>query len=179
MPGVGVNMGEVTIEGLPELLADLQAFSDRTLQLIDFELLRAVQNMVRAAKRAAPKNYGELAKQITYKKNGPLNYEYISGQGYSSYVEFGTKKKVRVPSGLENFAIQFKGSGFARTNLGFKQAIFEWAKSKGIDKKHWYPIYRAIAIGGIRPQPFFFPIFISEGVQAKARIENIINNAKG
>lgn len=177
MAGIGVNMGQVTIEGLPELLADLTRFSDRIIQLIDFELLRGVQNMVSAAKRAAPKNFGKLAAGITYKKTGPLSYEYISGQGYTSYVEFGTKKKVQVPAGLESFAIQFKGSGFTRTNLSFRQAIFEWARSKGIEKKYWYVIYRSIAIGGIRAQPFFFPIFITEGILMKSRIENIINNA--
>lgn len=173
----GLTMGQLSVEGLPELLKDIDQFGGRLIQLIDYELLRGVQNMVRVAKRAAPKNFGNLAREITYKKSGPLSYEYISGAGYSAYQEFGTKGNTNIPAGLGDFAAQFKGSGFGKSQLSMKQAIFEWARHVGIEKKFWYLIYRSILIHGVKPHPFFFPIFFSEGVIVKSRIENIINNA--
>jgi HK97 gp10 family phage protein len=40
----------------------------------------------------------------------PDGYQVVSAAEYSAYVEFGTGTKVSVPEGLEEFAIQFKGT---------------------------------------------------------------------
>lgn len=40
-----------------------------------------------------------------------------AGAHYAPYIEFGTGTLVNVPSGLEDYAIQFKGKGVKQVNL--------------------------------------------------------------
>lgn len=44
--------------------------------------------------------------------------------GYAAFVEFGTGALVKVPAGLEDYAIQFKGKGIKQVNLPARPFLF-------------------------------------------------------
>jgi hypothetical protein len=57
--------------------------------------------------------------------------ELISNVYYAPYIEFGTRLKVKVPSELSDYAIQFKGKKRG-DYYDFLNAILDWVKRKGI-----------------------------------------------
>lgn len=174
----GLIFGSFVIEGMPELLQDIQRFGEEVRFKVSAELRATADKIVRDAKRKAPVNMGALRRGITWKSHDDLNYEIISSADYSAFVEWGTKKQVSVPTDLANFAQQFHGiKRLQGGTLGFRQAIYEWCRKKGIEKKYWYFIFISIAKRGIRAQPFFFPVILTEGAHAKRRIEYLLNNA--
>lgn len=174
----GLIFGSFVIEGMPELLQDIERYGEEIRFKVSAELRATAQQVVREAKRRAPSNMGALRRGINFKTHDDLNYEIISSADYSAFVEWGTKKKVIVPVELANFAQQFHGiKRLQGGTLGFRQAIYEWCRKKGIEKKFWYFIFISIAKRGIRAQPFFFPVILAEGEHAKRRIEYILNTA--
>lgn len=174
----GLTFGVFVIEGLPELLQDIDRFGEEIVSKVSAELRASAQLIVRNAIRKAPSNMGALRRGIGYKELDHLNFEIISSADYSAFVEWGTKKKVNVPAELANFAQQFHGiKRLQGGTLGFRQAIYEWCRKKGIAKKYWHFIFISIAKRGIRSQPFFFPVILAEGEHSKRRIEYILNTA--
>ena len=91
---------------------------------------------------------------------------------YAPYVEFGTKRKVRVPAGYSKFAEQFKGSRGGSFQQLLK-AIAKWVKRKGIDPKAVFPIALSIAKNGIQARPFLIPAFESERQPLLQRLKKI------
>lgn len=153
----------LTIDGmglLRDKIADLPA---HIFQEIDGILKDGMEAIAAEARQRAPANDGILRNEIVVENEGPLTYSVSCLPLYAPYVEFGTREKVDIPPGLEEFAAQFKGdftSGtYSESNSAFtaKEAIFEWCNNKGIDKKLWFPIYVSIMVHGIEPHPFFFP----------------------
>jgi hypothetical protein len=53
-----------------------------------------------------------------------LEAEGRSDAEYSAYVEFGTGGLVDVPTGLEGYAMQFKGKGIRQINLAPRPFFF-------------------------------------------------------
>jgi HK97 gp10 family phage protein len=170
------TIGTIELPGFEELIKKIQTFSDDLQKKIDREMEASCLTIVRNAKRKAPKNVGRLVQGITYVKHGLLNYEVISASNYSAYMEFGTKRLVQVPAGYEDFAAAFKGVSIDSGGLKARDAIYLWAKQKGIAKKWWYFIYKKIMIKGIKPHPFFIPALI-EFQELEKRINNIISKA--
>lgn len=163
----------LVIEGLDKLLGKVSALPAKLKEEIDFEIGASAKQIERDAKRDAPKNVGFLVNEISSFKNKDLDWEVVSAASYSPFVEFGTRGKVRIPAGLENFAGQYASTKGA-SSLGAKEAIFEWCKQKGIEPKAWYPIFLSIMIHGIEPHPFFFHNFLKEKPKLIARIKKIL-----
>jgi HK97 gp10 family phage protein len=169
-----VTIGNIRVDGLSDTLQQIERFEEAFIKRVDREIEASCLKIIRDMKARAPKNVGRLVQQITYKKKGPLNYELISGANYSAYLEFGTKLNVRIPAGYQYLASQFKGVNIPGGGKTMKEAIYDWAQQKGIDKKWWWWIYLKIQQQGIKPQPFFIPA-LGEFTLLENRIKIMLN----
>src|SRR6478609_5311631 len=79
-------------------------------------LTETVQNIETEATSLAPVDAGFLKGSINKEIEG-LNAIIGTKITYSPYVEFGTGGLVDVPSGLEDYAMKFKGAGIKQVNL--------------------------------------------------------------
>jgi hypothetical protein len=109
------NGVSIEIEGLDKLRKKLGKIPVALEREIDAELSVVSKNYENRAATAAPVDTGFLRNQITSSKIGEMAYEVVSGARYSAYLEFGTITKVRVPSELQSYALQFKGRGLRKT----------------------------------------------------------------
>lgn len=155
------NVFDFNVVGLKELQDRIKNLPDKLVKRIDAELKYGAEGIAAEAKSNAPGDQGILRQEISAGKLDTLSYYVVSGALYSAYVEFGTRTKVSVPAELADFAAQFIHGG-AASSLSAKEAIFEWCRRHGIDRKAWYAIYISIMIKGTRPQPFFFPAFFHQ-----------------
>lgn len=146
---------DINISGLKELEAKLAKAETNIRDRVDVALLEGATGIATDAKLNAPGDQGILHGEIGWARRGELKFEVFSHAIYSAYVEFGTRTKVSIPPGLEEFAQQFKN--LPGGSLGVKEAIFAWCKRKGIDPKAWYSIFISIMVKGTEPHPFFFP----------------------
>lgn len=99
----------VNIIGFKEFQAKLKRLPNDLQTLADVYVQDAGLEWAQRAKRAAPKNFGQLAGNINSEKTGNMRSEITSGKLYSPYVEWGTGTRVSVPANLQTYAIQFKG----------------------------------------------------------------------
>jgi HK97 gp10 family phage protein len=78
----------------------------------------AKQNVVRVTGKLGYKVMGNLSSSImaNYSDKG-YSVKIGTALHYAPYVEFGTGTMVSVPTGLEDFAMQFKGAGIKDVNL--------------------------------------------------------------
>lgn len=159
----------VSIQGLDELLTRLKNAPDIINKTVDAELDDGAKQMATLAVNNAPGNTGALRQGIGSEKTAPLSYDVYSNVEYSPFIEFGTGAQVQIPSGLEEYAAQFKGSGFSGV-LSAKDAIYAWCKDKGIEESAWYAIFVSIMNNGIAAQPFFFK---AKDVQEPIIIKNV------
>jgi HK97 gp10 family phage protein len=103
------------LEGLRDLLKEVETLADDIKEEIDIEMDASLTEMEATARRLAPVDMNFLRSSITAKREATLSYELVAQSYYAPYVEFGTKTKVDVPAGLEDYAIQFwSGKRFAR-----------------------------------------------------------------
>lgn len=170
---MGVTVGNIEIVGLGELIKSIDLADEQLVRRIDMEMQASCLQIERDAKRMAPYNVGRLSQLIKATKKGVLNYEIVSAANYSSYMEFGTKSYVMVPAGWDEFAVQYEGVSIDSGGVTLKQAIYEWARQKGIDEKWWYWIYKKIMLMGVKPHPFFIPALVELG-KLEIRIANIL-----
>lgn len=146
----------VEIQGLQQLLNKNRNLPKKMEVEIEGELIDGGNRMVQGAVAAAPGDQGILRAEISSFKVGRLTISYVSGALHSGYQEFGTKSKVRVPAGLEQYAAEVKAQ-VNTTSLSAWEAISQWCKRQGIEQRLWWPIFRSIMVSGINPRPFFFP----------------------
>jgi HK97 gp10 family phage protein len=90
-------------------------------------------NVVKDAKRAAPKNEGKLRNSITGSVTG-LKAKVVVTANYAAYLEFGTRKfaakyVATLPQDWKTYAATFKGSG-GGTFDQFLQDLLQWVKAK-------------------------------------------------
>lgn len=187
----------ISAPGIADVIKNLNAYGAKTQALIQAELKASVQTMVRNAKKAAPKDMGNLAGGINYKEVNKTLFEYFSQAEYSGFDEFGTKRRRVIPPEVQKLGIQFstsKSSGTAEQALNF---ITAWVKRKGIRfesasvqksgkkagknkllsyEQTAYFIFHHIMLVGIKPRPFFFPALLAETPLLQRRLEQIINN---
>ena len=78
---------EIEIQGLDELLKDLDSITD--MDKINAALGRACAMVERSAKQKAPKGIGELRRSITSKVDSGVG-EIFTPLEYAPYVEYGT-----------------------------------------------------------------------------------------
>jgi len=67
---------------------------------------------------AVTDNITDLKQSIGVNANGIMNYEVVATMPYAAYIEFGTGGAVKIPQGVEDYAIQFKKQN--RLNLSMK-----------------------------------------------------------
>lgn len=106
----------IEIEGLAALQKKLGRIPNELVTEVDVLMdvtARGFEN--RAVAVVAVGETGFLKGGISYEKLAPMQYEIVSAMHYSAYVEFGTITQVRVPAGLEAYAMQFKGRGIKKT----------------------------------------------------------------
>lgn len=166
----------INITGLPELLAQVRRLPNDVQEEVDAEILDSVMRINGAQRRLAPKDQGGLARGIGFERRNGQNvsfFEIYSNSEHSGYMEFGTRLRVRVPAQLQAMAMQMMGVGI-RSRLRAKEAIYAWAKRRGISESAWYAIYIAIMTVGVSPHPFFFQPFFDETPRLLDRIRAIV-----
>jgi HK97 gp10 family phage protein len=127
------NPLSINIEGLDALLKGIDEKAKALTNDIGDEILATSYDIERDAKMNVSKNYAGLASSINAMRTSQLSAEVAVQKHYAAYVEFGTGTLVDVPSGLEEYAIQFKGKGIRKVNLPARPYIFP-AVSKNIPK---------------------------------------------
>lgn len=145
-------------------------------------LSSSAQIIVNNAKRKAPSNYGKLRQSIgSETKNQGFEQVVYAGEKYAPMVEFGTKLQVKIPSGFESMALQFKG--YKSGNFTeFLENIKEWVRIKGIATgddidRASYLIAMSILKKGIRAQPFLIPAFIEERPKIPEKMDKILQRS--
>jgi hypothetical protein len=102
-------------------------------------------------------------------------YHYVSKSPHAAFAEFGTLANYTPKPGYEKWASQFKGLKIHSGDESPWKRISFWAWNRGIEKKHWFPIFRKIVLNrqGMKPivAPFHRGYFIPPYISAKARIE--------
>lgn len=162
------------VEGLEKLRKALQEKAKDIEQEIGMEIQDSAENIANNAALEAPVDQGMIKAQISSKKEDDLNYDVVSPIGYSPFVEFGTRSKVKIPAGLEKIAAEYRGM---KSEGDAKKAIFDWCRRKGIPEDAWYPIYRSVMVNGITPQPFFFKQLDKEKPRLIKNIQNVLKHA--
>lgn len=189
----------ITILGFAPLAARLKKLTKAVTIEFDAELGAGADSVMNLAKRRAPVYEGKLRNSIESDTNTPFLKKVTANQFYAPFIEFGTKKKVKVPSGLETYASQFK----KKLNKGnfdtFVDSIQAWMKRKGIkaatqiefkkgkakkrsslsqaiaERQLAIHIATRILQNGINPQPFFFNSFADETPKIISRIKKVID----
>jgi len=148
-----------SVKGINETIKELRKFGKDAEILIDAETEAIAFQIENDAKNLAPKNFGKLAQSISNSKVKMSNYKVTVNEKCGAYMEFGTGKKVNIPSEFKDIANSFKNqkSGSFKDGL---EAIKIWCRAKGIDEKAAYPIFAKILGAGINPKPFLYPSWI-------------------
>ena len=117
------NPLEISLTGFNEFAARLKNLSQTAGQEVVNEIQASGENIATAARERVPKDTGQLAMSIS---NAPLDNgtETVAQKEYAAYVEFGTGAMVDVPTGLEEYAIQFRGAGIRKVNLPARPFMF-------------------------------------------------------
>lgn len=188
---------KIEIAGLNELTNRLKKFPSSVTKEIDGEIEDSFRKINREQLRRAPVDEGGLKQAIGFKKNKPLDYEMFGNKTYMPFMEFGTKRRVKVPAELTSYAMQFKQSG---PKIGFDEflkIITAWVRRKGIsgsystktrrrvggkgqqaqeDADVAFPIALSILRHGVKPHPFFFEPYFNERAALIERVRKIITN---
>jgi hypothetical protein len=146
------------------------------------EIRASAMEFEQLAKRNAANNGGDqggLQKSIGHRQIDAFNYEVFAGISYAPFIEFGTKKKVKVEPGFEDVAAQFRGQKGTGT-LTLLEAIKAWVKRKGIAKgkaadQAAFNIARSIYRNGISPKPFFYKNVAPVRTNLLTRIKAIVD----
>ncbi len=148
----------IDIKDLNKLSNLLEKAGKRVEKDVDILVGAAALDTERYAEKLVPVNKGRLRSSISSEKVKEMEWKIGSNVDYAPFVEFGTGKKVYIPSEWSGFASQFKGStGEKWTNA--LEEIEKWCISKGIPKEAAYPILITILEEGVNANPFLYPAF--------------------
>jgi HK97 gp10 family phage protein len=116
----------INSKDLNNFLKDIKNFEVSKVNAIDKEIARATYAIQMKAKQKAPTrkatkvrrgSFANLAGTIDAQiVKGQLSGKVIARAHYAPYREFGTGKLVKVPTGYESYAMQFKGRGIRQVN---------------------------------------------------------------
>lgn len=113
------------INGLAALQNKLKNLSGNIKSEAIEDIQDAADAIVIKAGNAAPVDLGVLKQNIGNEpKNGGLDYIVFANAEYAPYVEFGTGTEINIPSGLSDYAKQFKGEGKKQVNLPARPFFF-------------------------------------------------------
>lgn len=165
-------MANVTIIGFKEFEKKVFNLDKEVKKDLSKYVAAAGKQWNELAQKDAPRDYGRIAQGIKDKPKG-LTTEVTSNAVYSQFMEWGTKRRRKVPSDLSSYAASLS---YTRTGdyYDFLNAILDWVKRKGIgatykvetrrknrqSKDQFLAIAQAIANSimknGIYPHPYFF-----------------------
>lgn len=186
----------VKVNGLKEVQAQLMSYPKSLESKADAIVANNVREMVRNAKRDAPKDFGRLSGAITLKKNGIADYSMTCDASYAVYMEFGTKGRYQPIPGID--ASEFKSTG-RNSGKGFYDSILDWVKRKGIagtfdvktrrrtgskvdrqieDEQTAFAIYLSIIRHGVKPHPFFFKQIPIQEPKLNADFQQLVNEQR-
>jgi HK97 gp10 family phage protein len=195
------------VDGLDQMIAALGKISKKIEVEVANEVNASALKIQSNAKKNAPINFGTLRQSIqlvSNLKDKRLTYTIGSQLPYAPYVEFGTsgtgkfKGNLKIPSGYEEFAAQFKGKS-GGTFRQMVEALMLWVKAQGItgtysvktqkrlgskskrtsqDKSAAYAIAISILKKGLRAQPYLIPAFEAEKPILRSNIKKVIQNVK-
>ena len=171
-------MLKVSYIGFNEYLARIKAAPANIQKLVDDEVQFAALNFRDGAKRDLANQgggNGALMGSIAATNEGVMKARVSVNLFYAPYVEFGTKKKVKIEPGFEDVAASAKGLPKRGTWKDFIASLTVWAGRKGI-KGSVYAIARSIMLYGISPKPFFFKQYTPVRNKLKSRIENLLKS---
>jgi HK97 gp10 family phage protein len=114
----------VKIEGLDETIKRLEKADKKVSETVHEVLKNGYKVIANEAKKNVPVKTGKLKSSIGSTQISYLTFEIYAKEDYAPYVEFGTGGKVKVPAGLELYAIQFKGKGIREVNLPARPYFF-------------------------------------------------------
>lgn len=165
----------IKVKGLEVVSRELKSLPAKLQAQVLGEIQLAAEEAKRNAVKEAPADTGKLRQSVVVTKGEGVSSTVSVQTFYAPYMEFGTKKKARVPSELAAYAARFKGSRPSPTGLKLNEAIYAWVKRKGIGGKMTKSgrvsrsassqaqqkmaalfIARKIYRDGVEPHPFFF-----------------------
>lgn len=174
-------MFKANVIGLDQFRKQLATASNNLKTEIAAEVRISAMEFESLAKRSASEfgDRGTLRQSIGHRQTGPLTYEVFVGTFYAPFIEFGTKTKVQVPSGLEDVAAQFRGLKGTGA-LSLIEAIKGWVKRKKIASgkeidKVAFVIARSIYRNGISPRPFFYKHIAPVRTKLFTRLNTILS----
>jgi len=103
---------EINVFGIDKLIGELKNYSEKVYTGIDNAMQESARNVQRQAIMDAPSDMSTLRRSIQVKpikEETWSGYEIFSLLPYAPYVEFGTGTRVSIPTGYEEYAMQFKG----------------------------------------------------------------------
>ena len=162
-------MATVKVKGLQETLRGVDEASRRIQDNIVLELERSAQATRTEAQSRVPTDTARLKASIRISRPDKFKRAVGTNVEYAPFIEFGTKSKVDIPSGLERVAAQYKGAGGSFDDL--LDNVAQWVRRQGIDEAAVYPIALKIAREGVRPQPFLFAPANAEGAELYKRLK--------
>lgn len=127
-----MNEVYITPQDLQKALKDIDKYGVKTQALLKEEVLRAAYAITNKAKSDCPVRTGNLRATMSVKSDKIAQLQARSGTNthYAPYVEFGTGTLVKVPEGLEDYVMQFKGRGVRKVNLPARPFLFPAAESE-------------------------------------------------
>lgn len=164
----------ISVKGLDQIRKKFGKLPESLSVQVDAEMASVANDFVNGAVAAAPVDQGLLKNSITFDRIGSMNYRVVSAAEQSPYIEFGTRSRVKVPSGLQAYAAQFRQKTGRK---GAKKAIFDWCKRKGLPQDAWFPIFISIMTNGIEAKPFFFPQLPIAQVKLSSQLKEAVAKA--
>src|SRR5919112_1025399 len=168
------------LTGLKDISRRLKTLSKEASDAVDEELTAGAFRMEGIAKRLAPVDEGLLRNSIGVDKSKRFQKEFFANAFYAAYREFGTGKKVHIPSGYEKMAAEAKSLPKRGNAQQFFYKLVQWVHRKGIsgtysvktqrrtgnrktqaeqDYAVAYLIMREILRNGSKPTPFMIPAY--------------------
>lgn len=145
----------IKLEGAREFEKKLKQIHKEIRAEVTEEIKDAGRKWEQGAKRDAPKDQGRLAQSIK-SKGRVMEAEVTVSVEYAPYVEWGTKRRVKVPADIADYASQFRGNKGGVSGLSLQKLLYAWMDRVGIpDDKQW-AVLMSILANGIKPHPFFF-----------------------
>ena len=116
--------------------------------------IRDMANKIKSEMQAdAPVGVDAQLKNAISFDQKDLRLTFTAKTFYAAYMEFGTKRKVHIPSWVaSDYAAKYRGPAPVQTDS--KAAIKTWADKKGV--QDWKAVWWHIMKNGVKPHPFFF-----------------------
>lgn len=164
------------IKGLSQLQKRLDAVPTKIKKEVGAEIQDGARRINGKQLRLVPVDEGGIKQSTVTRKVNEIEVELLSSKHYAPFMEFGTKKMVRIPVDVQEFAAQFNVKGPKIGFDAFLLIITAWVRRKGIDQKAAYPIALSILRNGVKPHPFFFDPFFKERDVIVKHVENVLKD---